>query len=399
MYLLSDVITYVRRLIKSPSDAQITDNLIIDYINRFYTADMDARIQLFDLKSTYQFQTTPGIDKYNMPVYSLQAQPGGSISYYPIYQNVEPYASVNGIQVPFYTQKEAFYSIWPNYVQALPEAATASGAGPYSLSLPFFPAIPGHLDMSGYIAAKTAQPVVLGTKSDPLFLTSAEANAVIPVTGCIFPNTSIGVGVTISTATASGANTIITDSGLFFADSTDGQLRGLLVAPGSAPYGTKGMAAYNATTNIVNYTTGFVNFTFDAVPLTGAPINIQCYFYEQGLPRALLFYNNSITLRNPPDQQYNISLNAYLTPAAFLSTSAAIPFAYMSEYIARGAARKILSDTGDVEQFQFYEPLFREQEMLVWKRSQRVFTSSRTQTIFSETGIGNLSTNMTQGGT
>jgi hypothetical protein len=56
----------------------------------------------------------------------------------------------------------------------------------------------------------------------------------------------------------------------------------------------------------------------------------------------------------------------------------------MCEYIARGAARKILADTGDIEQFQFYEPLFREQEMLVWKRSQRQFTATRTQTIFSE---------------
>lgn len=55
----------------------------------------------------------------------------------------------------------------------------------------------------------------------------------------------------------------------------------------------------------------------------------------------------------------------------------------MSEYIARGAARKILSDTGDVEQFQFYEPLFREQEMLVWKRAQRQNTSTRVQTIYS----------------
>ena len=32
MNLLSDVITYVRRLIKSPSNAVISDNLIIDYI-------------------------------------------------------------------------------------------------------------------------------------------------------------------------------------------------------------------------------------------------------------------------------------------------------------------------------------------------------------------------------
>ena len=77
-------------------------------------------------------------------------------------------------------------------------------------------------------------------------------------------------------------------------------------------------------------------------------------------------------------------MDAYLTPAGFLATNAAIPFAYMSEYIARGAARKILSDTGDWEQFDRYEPLFLEQEQLVWKRSQRQITAGRTQTIYSQ---------------
>ena len=59
----------------------------------------------------------------------------------------------------------------------------------------------------------------------------------------------------------------------------------------------------------------------------------------------------------------------------------------MAEYNARGAARKILADTGDIEQFQFYEPLFKEQEILVWKRSQRQWTSTRTDTIFSNSGF------------
>jgi hypothetical protein len=56
----------------------------------------------------------------------------------------------------------------------------------------------------------------------------------------------------------------------------------------------------------------------------------------------------------------------------------------MAEYIARGAARKILSDTGDWEQFMAYEPLFQEQELLVWKRSQRQWTATRTETIYSQ---------------
>src|SRR6185369_8422125 len=121
-------------------------------------------------------------------------------------------------------------------------------------------------------------------------------------------------------------------------------------------------------------------------------ISAQVFFFQSGLPRSILYYNNTLTLRNPPDSQYLVQLEAYLAPAAFLNTNAAIPFGYMAEYIARGAARKILSDTGDQDQFMFYEPLFREQEMLVWKRSQRQFTATRTETIYSQNynGTGGL---------
>jgi hypothetical protein len=90
-------------------------------------------------------------------------------------------------------------------------------------------------------------------------------------------------------------------------------------------------------------------------------------------------------------------VGAYLSPAAFMNSNTMIQFAYMCEYIARGAARKILSDTGDQEQLMFYEPLFREQETLVWKRSQRIFTSTRTETIFSQS-IGVSNNNMASQG-
>lgn len=140
--------------------------------------------------------------------------------------------------------------------------------------------------------------------------------------------------------------------------------------------------------NVVNYLTGVISVVFPTAIPAGQNINVQVLFFQTGLPRGILYYNNTLTLRSPPDKQYLVELDAYLSPAAFLSSSAAVPFGYMSEYIARGAARKILSDTGDVEQFQFYEPLFREQEMLVWKRSQRQWTNNRTPTLYS-LGFGN----------
>lgn len=350
---------------------------------------------MFDLKTTYEFQTIPGIDQYNMPIYSVQTESGGqNINFYPVYQGLESYCAVNGITVPFYNQKSSFYNIWPNYLQPLNTAALGDGGASYTINLPFFPAIPGHVDMQGIIKS-----TLYSANNDPLFLGST---ADITTAVANIPTTSIKAGVYFTSTNSDGENIIVSDSGIFLNSSlnTTGDLYGVLIAPGKAPLGNAILSGgYTTSLNTVNYSTGVANITFPSSIPANTPINAQCYFYEPGLPRAILFYNNTLTLRNPPDKQYLVSLEGYLSPAAFLASTDSVPFAYMSEYIARGAARKILADTGDLEQFQFYEPLFREQEILVWKRSQRIITSSRTQTIFSEGGAGTLSTNSSQGGT
>src|SRR5258708_33562277 len=124
MYLLSDIITYIRRILKTPSNESITDSLLIDYINRFWINDVDARLQLFDLKKKFSFQTQPGVDRYNMPLYSIQVespnQDPQSIQMYPVYQGFLGPCYINGILVPFQTQKSGFFNIFPNIVQNLP---------------------------------------------------------------------------------------------------------------------------------------------------------------------------------------------------------------------------------------------------------------------------------------
>lgn len=388
MNLLQDIITYVRRIIKSPSNALITDDLIIDYINRFWIMDVDARLQLFDLKTQYQFQTTPGVDKYNMPLYSVQTEPGSqTIGMYPVYQGFIPPVYINGIQVPFQTQKNQFYNIWPNIVQNLGIVLQGNGtAGPYIIQIPILPGsnIPqnppfngilrGHIDIAGIIATGNNQ-------DPPLTDNTGVANGVIQSV----PVTSVESQFYLTSIDANGANVVVADSGWFLDTNTN---CGLLMTPGAAPFGNSPLPGlYNATSNVINYFTGIAYVTFPVVIPTGNNINAQCFFYQSGLPRGFLYYNNTITLRSPPDIQYLVQTDAYLTPAAFLNTGSAIPFGYMAEYIARGAARKILSDTGDIEQFQFYEPLFKEQELLVWKRSQRQWTASRTESIYSQ-GFG-----------
>lgn len=378
MNFLSDIITYVRRIIKSPSDAQITDALIIDYINRFWLMDVDARMQLFDLKTTYRFETRPGVANYAMPLYNVQVEEGSqNINFYPVYQGFFAPCYANGIQMPFYSQLSDFQNLWPLYLQSLPQAATGDGGSNYDVTLPFSPAIPGYVDMAGIIAS--------GTNADPV--TGSTINTLIP-------STSIYSGVYFTAVDSSGITRVVADSGQFLSSDID---YGLLYAPGTAPFGYSACSGgYSTSLNTVDYSNGTANVTFTD-PTSGTPVVIpsgnaiqaQCYFFQQGIPRAMLFYNNMIKLLPPPDKSYLIEVAAYLTPSAFLSSEQAVPFGYMSEYIARGAARKILSDTGDVEQFMFYEPLFKEQENLVWKRSQRQFTSTRTQTIFSTGGFWN----------
>ncbi len=391
MNLLQDIITYVRRIIKSPSNAVITDSLIIDYINRFWINDVDARIQLFDLKTKYQFQTVPGIDQYNMPLYEVQSSDEQSpISYYPVYQGFLDPVYINGIQVPFQTDKTTFFNIWPNVVQQMSVVATGDGGSTYNFTFPITPnnntplnppyqyILRGHVDVNGVIQLANSD---YGSLSDPPIVTSAEA---IGASGSIasVPVANEFPAVYITSNLSDGSSVVVCDSGQFLSGN---QNYGLLMEQGQNPNGNSALSGgYSTAINTINYFTGEVNVTFPSPIPAGTNINAQCYLFQCGLPRGVLFNNNTLVFRSPPDQQYLVELDAYLSPAGFLATNQAIQFGYMSEYIARGAARKILSDTGDIEQFNFYEPLFIEQERLVWKRSQRQFTATRTQTIYSQ---------------
>lgn len=368
----------------------MTDDLIIDYINRFLIVDVPARVQLFDYKTKYQFQTQPGVDKYNMPLYKAQISPEGSnqtIGMYPVYQGFLGPVYIGGFQGSFETQKDKFFSIWPKIVQQSFVVAQGNGGATYTFQIPFIGAqtappnppfnaiLRGHVDITGIIA--TGQNV-----DPPLASTISNFIPTIPVT-------SVDSAVFFTSIDSTGNKVVVADSGEFLDTNVN---LGLLMNPGKAPYGNQELpGGYSATSNVVNYLTGEVTVTFPANIPAGNNINAQVYFYQTGLPRSVLFYNNVITLRSPPAQSYLIELDAYLSPAAFLNSESALPFGYMAEYISLGAARKILSDTGDAEQLAFYEPRFIEQESLVHIRSQRQFTATRTQTIYSQNNTSALS--------
>jgi hypothetical protein len=358
MNLISDIVTYVRRIIKSGSNQSISDSLIVDYINRFCIMDLSARIELFDYQTRYIFQTVPNVDQYNIPYYTLQTTDtdlGSTEIYpYPMYQQFQSPCYVNGMQVPFTILRQSYYGAYPNWVQWNNNQYFGDGGVTYTFTLPYKQMLRAHIDVIGEFKAL----------NNP-----SPANTV----NYSIPFSSINPGITISALDATNTPVTVYDSGQFLTSNRNlGLLRGDI------------LQQWSTTQNSVNYDTGEINVTFSSAIPSQNQINIQSYYYQTGRPTQILFYNNVITLRSPPDTNYLVDLTATLTPAAFLSTSDALAFGYMAEYIARGAARKILSDTGDIEQFNFYEPLFREQESLVHIRSQRQITSTRAPTIFSE---------------
>jgi len=384
------VITYVRRLIKTPSNSSITDELIIDYLNRFLINDVDARIQLFDFKTKYQFQTQPGVDQYNMPLYDIQISPSTSnqsVNFYPVYQGFVGPAYIGGVQCGFETEKDKFFSVWPKVVQQSFVAAIGDGGATYTFQIPFIgpqvsPPNPpfnailrGHVDITGIVATNL-------NIDPPIATTTTNYIATIPTT-------SVDSAVFITSIDSTGNKIVVQDSGEFLDTNIN---LGLLMEPGKAPYGNQALpGGYSATSNVINYLTGEITVTFPTAVPSGNNINVQCYFFQTGLPRSILFYNNCLILRSPPAQSYTVELDAYLSPAAFLNTSSALPFGYMAEYLSLGAARKILSDTGDAEQLAFYEPRFLEQESLVHIRSQRQWTATRTKTLYSQNNTSALS--------
>lgn len=318
--ILPDIVTWVRRIIKSPSSQTISSTAIIDYINRFYTYDVPERVQLFELKRQYTFETVPNIFEYQFP--------------YKNYQLIETPAYCDGVQLGFYTSNDAFYSTFPELVLNEDSGEGDGGNGPYSFDLGQNPILRGFTDDLGNL-----EPYV--------FITALNASL----------------------------NQIyVVDNGLGQLIQTDATFQKDASGTTTPPI-----------VGTVNYLTGEVEFELatDTVP-DGNIIASQCSPYSAGFPRIALFFNNIIKLYPVPQRAYKIQFDAYITPAQFLTTTASVPFAYMSEYLARGAARKILTDNADMEQFQFYEPLFKEQENLVLRRTNRINSINRISTIFSQ---------------
>lgn len=120
---LQAIITKVRRLTRSPSQALITDNEIAEYVNTFILYDFPEELRLFEYRTSLTWYCLPNIAEYttdaNASVPELQNFDQLYITtHYPMYSA--------GSKMMFSQKPEEFYNIWPRTNNI---AQVASGDG------------------------------------------------------------------------------------------------------------------------------------------------------------------------------------------------------------------------------------------------------------------------------
>ena len=114
-------------------------------------------------------------------------------------------------------------------------------------------------------------------------------------------------------------------------------------------------------------------------------------------PTAVLYYNNELTFRGPPDREYNIRISAYKIDYSFSGGSnnnagsvlsgtgdvntpqlSNTPRAYLTRYLAYGASLDILSDYGEMDRYNEVFQVYRRYRGQVLARTWDQLSSQRT---------------------
>jgi hypothetical protein len=212
-----------------------------------------------------------------------------------------------------------------------------------------------------------------------LFTTTSLATATIAIGAGPYTGTLPGIpllsgSLLLSVVGPAGTTLSATDVG---AGALIGTLAGDVVAGGT-----------------VNYVTGAISVTWNAVIPAGNVITAKYTPYVASRPLDILYYNNQFVLRPVPDQAYKIELQTYVQPFPanytvtgefVIADTAAQPL--LNDYfqmLAYGAACKIFVDSLEMDNYKAVYPFLQEQMAYAERKTMMQIKTQRTQTIYSE---------------
>lgn len=147
----------------------------------------------------------------------------------------------------------------------------------------------------------------------------------------------------------------------------------------------------------IDYVTGEYDLEFTSAPKDGESVYSSTIPYTANKPTSVLYFNDEFTLRPVPDRPYRVEVTVMQRPTELLTADQTPDLAQWWQYIALGAARKILQDRMDTEALSLLEPSFKEQQLLVL-RSTTIMqqTQQQVSTIYnSNLNLNNLDNNTT----
>jgi hypothetical protein len=94
-------------------------------------------------------------------------------------------------------------------------------------------------------------------------------------------------------------------------------------------------------------------------------------------PQDVLYYNNELLFRGPPDQEYGVMINAYKVEATLPEMQSALEASYFWRYVAYGASIDLFNDYGEDDKVQRIMPAFNRYKSLVVGRTNLQLQSQR----------------------
>ncbi len=362
-HTLTSIQVKVRRLTRSPSEAQLTSDDLNNYINTFVVYDFPEQLRLFNLRTTYNFWTNPFQDVYPTDIASFA---GATTN--PLYDFQNRYLTVHdpfyiaGFPAVFSQSRQQFYGIYPLVNSIVWTGFRGDGA---------------QTSFTGYITNNNPPvnpPPVIGNRSYTLL----QNNVLFSTLATDLQGIAM-VDVPVVNSTT-GNNSVV------------GNLYPVGTQPSVPP------TTVDANNNI-NYYTGFYTVTFPQAPGPDAKINTQTVPQVLGLPQSILYYDNQFIVRPVPDQPYQVNFECYVAPTYLMEGNSSPQLNEWWQYIAYGAAKKIFEDRMDSESVQMIMPEFKTQERLCLRRTIVQYTNERSATIYTEqTGFGSGSGGWGYGG-
>jgi len=97
--------------------------------------------------------------------------------------------------------------------------------------------------------------------------------------------------------------------------------------------------------------------------------------YQPQRPTYVLYYNNELTFRGPPNKEYSIKIAAYQVEVQI--ADGILNQDYLYRYICYGAALDIFSDFGEMDKWREIFPAYQRYRALVYSRTYSQYQNQR----------------------